>query len=63
MKGLSEHPLDGVQLLHGVTWASYSSSSYSPLLCSRLFVKKQIHLYNRTKKDEITLFTRNLEML
>lgn len=29
MKGLSEHPLDGVQLLHGVTGASYTS--YSPL--------------------------------
>lgn len=29
IKGLSEHPLDGVQLLHGVTGASYTS--YSPL--------------------------------
>lgn len=64
MKGLSEHPLDGGQLLHGVTWASNSSSSSSPLRCRRLFLKKQqIHLYKRTKRDEITLFTRNLEML
>lgn len=64
MQGLSEHPLDGVQLLHRVAWASYSyAGSYSPLLCIRLFLKQQIHLCKRTKRDEITLFTRNLEML
>lgn len=41
-KGLSEHPLDGVQLLHGVT-----RLLTAPIhLCSRLFLKKQhIHLY------------------
>lgn len=64
MKGLNEHPLDGVQLPRGVTWVTYSSSSYPPLLVTRLFLKtQQIHLYKRTKRDEIALLTRNLEML
>lgn len=42
MKGLSEHPLDGVQLLYGVTVLVTPPIH----LCSRLFLKKQqIHLY------------------
>lgn len=54
MKGSAEHALDGLQFLYGVTGASFSS----PLPCSRLLLKKpQMHLYNRTKRDEITFFT------
>lgn len=42
IKGLSEHPLDGVQLLHRVTGLVTPSIH----LCSRLFLKKQeIHLH------------------
>lgn len=42
VKGLSEHPLDGVQLLHGVT-----GLVTPPIhLCSKLLLKKQqIHWY------------------